>query len=402
MNLEILSSPIKIGKKTAPNRIVNQPMECNDGDASGNPTELTFRRYQNLAKGGAGIIFVESLTITYESRARKNQLKISEETAKGFERLVKEMKEVNGKSLVLFQINHAGRVSQAAFSKVVSLYPTGDPSIHLLTEEEIEEIGEKFIKAAAIAKQVGADGIDFKHCHGYLCGEMLRPANIRQDRFGGSFENRTRFFRETTGKIKQAVGEDNFLLGVRYSFYEGIPGGLGTPGPEEVVEDIFEPLRFAKMIEELGMDFVNVSAGIPAITPEIVRPTKNYPEGVYRHFGWAKAVRALVKIPVIGSGYSYLRDGKNDLKEPNSSKKSFLYYAEKNLKEGNVDLVGIGRQSLADPLFAKKMLSGQIEQVNFCTACGGCSVLLTSQKEVGCTAYNKYYKNILREAKKGG
>jgi 2,4-dienoyl-CoA reductase-like NADH-dependent reductase (Old Yellow Enzyme family) len=402
MNLEILSSPIKIGKKTAPNRIVNQPMECNDGDASGNPTELTFRRYQNLAKGGAGIIFVESLTITYESRARKNQLKISEETAKGFERLVKEMKEVNGKSLVLFQINHAGRVSQAAFSKVVSLYPTGDPSIHLLTEEEIEKIGEKFIKAAAIAKQVGADGIDFKHCHGYLCGEMLRPANIRQDRFGGSFENRTRFFRETTGKIKQAVGEDNFLLGVRYSFYEGIPGGLGTPGPEEVVEDIFEPLRFAKMIEELGMDFVNVSAGIPAITPEIVRPTKNYPEGVYRHFGWAKAVRALVKIPVIGSGYSYLRDGKNDLKEPNSSKKSFLYYAEKNLKEGNVDLVGIGRQSLADPLFAKKMLSGQIEQVNFCTACGGCSVLLTSQKEVGCTAYNKYYKNILREAKKGG
>src|SRR4030042_4268524 len=118
MNLEILSSPIKIGKKTAPNRIVNQPMECKDGDASGNPTEGTLRRYRSLAEGGAGIIVIESLALTSESRARKNQLKISEENAKGLERLVKEMKEVKGKSLVLFQMNHAGRLGQAAFSKV--------------------------------------------------------------------------------------------------------------------------------------------------------------------------------------------------------------------------------------------------------------------------------------------
>jgi len=400
MNLEMLSSPLPVGKKVAPNRIVNQPMECNDGDATGNPTELTLRRYRNLAEGGAGIIVVESITLSYESRARKNQLKISEDTAKGLERLVKEMKGINGKSLILFQLNHSGRISGAAFSKVVSLYPTGDPNIHLLSEKEIEEIGETFVKVSVLAKQVGADGIDFKHCHGYLCGEMLRPANTRPDRFGGSFENRTRFFREITERIRKAVVGNDFLLGVRYSVYEGIPGGLGTSGPEEVTEELFEPLRFAKMIEELGMDYVNVSAGIPAVTPEIVRPTKNYPEGVYRHFGWAKAVKHLVKIPVIGSGYSYLRDGKNDLKEPNPSKKSFFYYAEKNLKDGNVDLVGIGRQSLADPLFAKKILSGDVDKVNFCTACGGCSILLRSQKEVGCTVYNKYYKNVLKEAVK--
>jgi 2,4-dienoyl-CoA reductase-like NADH-dependent reductase (Old Yellow Enzyme family) len=400
MDLEMLSSPIQIGKKMAANRIVNQPMECNDGDSGGNPTQMTFQRYRNLAAGGAGVIVVESLTLSYESRARKNQLKISEETAKGLEKLVKEMREVNPKPLILFQLNHSGRISGAAFSKVVSLYPTGDPNIHLLTEKEIEEIGKKFAQAAIIAKQVGADGIDFKHCHGYLCGEMLRPANTRQDRFGGNFENRTRFFRETTESIKKAVGGNDFLLGVRYSVYEGIPGGLGTSGPEEVTEELFEPLRFAKMAEELGMNYINVSAGIPAVTPEIVRPTKSFPEGVYRHFGWAKAVRNLVKIPVIGSGYSYLRDGRNDLKEPNPSKKSFLYYAEKNLRDGNVDLIGIGRQSLADPLFAKKILSGEIANVNFCTACGGCSVLLGSQNQVGCTVYQEYYKKVLREVRK--
>jgi 2,4-dienoyl-CoA reductase-like NADH-dependent reductase (Old Yellow Enzyme family) len=400
MKLEMLPQPIKIGNKLAPNRMVNQPMECNDADAAGHPTDLTFKRYRKLAEGGAGIIVVESLTITYETRSRRNQLKISEETAPDLERLVGEMREINSQSLILFQINHSGKVSGADFSKVVSIYPTGDPNIHLLTDEEIEGIGEMFVKAAAIAKQVGADGIDFKHCHGYFGGEMLRPANIREGCFGGSFENRTRFFKETTEKIRKAVGRDSFIIGARYSVYEGIPGGFGTSGPREAAEDLYEPLTFARMMGEAEMDYVNVSAGIPAITPEIVRPTKNYPEGIYRHFGWAEMVKAIVRVPVIGSGYSYLRDGKNDLKEPDPSKKSFIYWAEKNLTDGNVDLVGIGRQSLADPLFAQKILSGEIDQVNFCVACGGCSTLLRSQKTVGCTVYDDYYKEVLRQARK--
>jgi 2,4-dienoyl-CoA reductase-like NADH-dependent reductase (Old Yellow Enzyme family) len=400
MQLEMLPQPIKVGKRVAPNRIVNQPMECNDGDPSGKPTDLTFKRYRRLAEGGAGIIVVESMTITYESRSRKNQLKISEETAGDLERLVKEMKEINDKPLILFQINHSGSVSGADFSKVVSVCPTEDPNVHFLTEEEIEAIREMFVKAAVLSKQAGADGIDFKHCHGYFCAEMLRPANVRQDRYGGTFENRTRFFKETIEKIKTAVGGDSFLLGTRYSIYEGIPGGFGTEGPREVAEDLYEPLTFARMAEEAGMDYINVSAGIPAITHEIVRPTKSYPEGIYRHFGWAEMVKGVVNIPVIGSAYSYLRDGKNDLKEPDPSKKSFIYWAEKNLGDGNVDLVGIGRQSLADPLFARKILAGEIDRINFCIACGGCATLLRSQKVVGCSVYDDYYKEVLKQARK--
>jgi 2,4-dienoyl-CoA reductase-like NADH-dependent reductase (Old Yellow Enzyme family) len=79
-----------------------------------------------------------------------------------------------------------------------------------------------------------------------------------------------------------------------------------------------------------------------------------------------------VRVPIIGSGYTYLRDGKNDLKEPDPGKKSFLYWAEKNLKEGICDLVGIGRQSLADPLFARKILGGKSSEINYCIACGSC------------------------------
>ncbi|MGE5254320.1 MAG: 2,4-dienoyl-CoA reductase [Planctomycetaceae bacterium] len=398
--MSILDSPIKIGTKTAPNRIVNQPMECNDADPVGNPTELTFDRYRKLAEGEAGIIIVEALTITQESRARKNQLGIYEKTAAALERMVKEMRGINSRSLLLFQITHSGQQSGAGFSRLVSVYPLPGQETHLLTEGEIEKIGDDFARAALIAKQVGADGIDFKHCHGYLCAEMLRPVNTRKDRFGGSFENRTRFFSETTGKIKKAVGGAPFLLGARFSAYEGIPGGFGTPGPAEVIEDLSEPLAFVRLMEKAGVDYINVSAGIPAITPEIVRPTKNYPEGVYRHFGWARAMKRQVRVPIIGSGYTYLRDGKNDLKEPDPWKKSFLYWAEKNLKEGICDLVGIGRQSLADPLFARKILEGKSSEVNYCIACGSCSQLLRAQAQTGCPIYFQYYKKLLREFQK--
>jgi len=392
-----LASSLRIGDKTAQNRIVNQPMECNDADAVGNPTDRTLTRYRNLAKGGAGIIIVESMTITYESRARKTQLRISEETAPHLERLVREMKAVNPDPLILFQITHSGRVSHQDFSKAVSTYPTGDPSVHILTCEEIEEIGALFADAALIAKQVGADGLDFKQCHGYLCAEMLRPANTREDRFGKTFENRTRFFRETSQKIRRLVGSGGFLLGVRFSIYEGIPGGFGTSGPGEVIEDLTEPLAFAKMTEECGMDYINVSAGVPGMNIEFMKTTHNFPEGVYRHFGWTKVMKAAVTIPVIGSAYSYLSDGENGLYGPDPGEKSFLYWANKNLMNGNVDFVGIGRQSLADPLFAKKILADCGADIHYCRACGGCTRLLVAQRAVGCAIYDPYYKKILQD-----
>ena len=396
----MLAEPIKIGQKIAPNRIVNQPMECNDADEVGSPTDLTFDRYRRLAQGGAGVIVVEALTITQESRARKNQLGIYEKTAGQMEKLVKEMRGINRESLILFQITHSGRQSGSGFSRLVSVYPIPGQDAYLLSEEEIEKIEEEFAKAALIAKQVGADGIDFKQCHGYLCAEMLRPANTRKDRFGGSFENRTHFFSETMQKIKKTVRGGSFLLGARFSVYEGIPGGFGTPGPGGVIEDLTEPLAFARLMEKLGLDYINVSAGIPAITAEIVRPTKNYPEGVYRHFGWAKAIKKEVNIPVIGSGYTYLRDGKNDLKEHDPEKRSFLYWAEKNLNQGICDMVGIGRQSLADPLFGRKTLGGKTSEINYCIACGGCSLLLRNQAQTGCVIYSDFYKKLLKEVQK--
>jgi len=164
-----------------------------------------------------------------------------------------------------------------------------------------------------------------------------------------------------------------------------------------VIEDLTEPLAFAKMTEECGMNYINVSAGVPGMNIEFMKTTHNFPEGVYRHFGWTKVMKAAVTIPVIGSAYSYLSDGKNGLHGSDAGKKSFLYWANKNLMDGNVDFVGIGRQSLADPLFAKKILAGCGADIHYCRACGGCTRLLVAQGAVGCVVYDPYYKKILQD-----
>ena len=114
----------------------------------------------------------------------------------------------------------------------------------------------------------------------------------------------------------------------------------------------------------------------------------------------AKAIKKAVSIPVIGSGYSYLRDGTNELKEPDPGKRSFSDWAEKNLSQGICDLVGIGRQSFADPLFARKILNGRTSEISYCLTCGGCSILLRSQAQTGCAIYFDFYKRILKEIQK--
>ena len=398
METQMISSPIPIGKKTAPNRIVFQPMECNDADSNGDPSDLTNRRYRRFAEGGAGVIFTESLTLTTESRARKSQMAITEQNAEGLARLIKKMRQANPEPLILFQLNQSGKLSEAAFSKVISVFPTGDPDIHVLTEEEIEEIGSNFVKAAVIAKQVGADGIDFKHCHGYVCTEMIQPANIRNDRYGGSFENRTRFFRETVQRMKAALDDESFLLGVRFNFYDGVTGGFGTAGPDEVVEDFTEPLAFAKMMEDAGMHYINVSAGIAG--SELTQPSKKYPEGVYRLFGWAQAVKKAVRIPVIGSGYTYLRDGKNKLPESNQQKKASCTGLKKISETAMSTWSASAGSRWRTRYLPKKFWPESLKAVNYCTICDRCLELMFGQKAVGCAVHDKYYRDLYRSLKK--
>jgi 2,4-dienoyl-CoA reductase-like NADH-dependent reductase (Old Yellow Enzyme family) len=401
VTIEHLRKPLRIGAKHSSNRVVYQPTESNSADGKGDVTHATVKKYVELARGKPGVLFVESLDVTRETQARSNRLLIMKNNIKGLERLVGEVRRAMVDAVVIFQLSHAGRLSDPSMKPPLFAYeppvPTGG---RVMTIADIERTVGEFVESAVIAHEAGADGIDMKQAHGFIAGDFLHPANRRPDKYGGSFENRTRFFRETISGIKKALGkaavDGTFLIGTRISPYEGIMGGCGTSGPDDLSEDLREMILFARMIEEEGLHFINVSGGYASGNLEILMPTAAYPEGVFRLFAWTRAIKEAVRIPVIGSGYSYLRDGENRLFGHDAERKSLLYWAEKNVREGRTDLIGIGRQAIADPHFAAKALGGRQREINYCTACGGCGFLLANNRQIGCVVYDEKYRELYR------
>lgn len=399
MEIEYLSKPIKLGNKTATNRFVVLPSESNDGLDSGAPSERSVDRYKKYAAGQAGIVCSESVLTDIGGRARIHQLYLGDETVDEYARMLEEIHQVNPKVVFIIQVDHCGSLADPDFSDPVTVYPRESCDARLLTDDEIEQFRDRFIHTAVLADKAGADGVDIKLAHGFFGNEFLQPANTRKGRYGGSFENRTRFFTEVIEGIKQNVSNGNFLLGIRMSVYEGVAGGFGTAGPEEIIENLSEPVAFARQAQEAGLHFISTSAGNAAGNLEILLPTDDSADAVSRHFGWTRTIKQSIDIPVIGAGYSYLRDGRNKLPGEDPAKKSFVYWAEKNLKEKKVDLVGIARQAIADPFLPKKILNGDLDSVNWCTICMDCGMLLGEQQEVGCSVYNRYYKELAKKIK---
>lgn len=382
----ILFSPCAIGRKKAQNRLVAQPMESNDGNPDGSVSERALERYTNLAKGGWGIVVVEAVSVTPQSLANKNGLIIHGKNLDSYKRLVDAFKRINPESLIFFQLTHSG-IRSGSFSDVTSVCPVAGKGIRYLGTDEIEGIRRAFVSAVLLTEEAGADGVDFKLGHGYLGTEMLRPANTRDDKWGGSLENRTRFLTDSIRELKTSLKNQDFILGSRVSVYEGIRGGCGTAGPDEQIEDLSEILQIIGMMAGLGMDYVNVTAGLPGTTSEISIPTRASPLFYLDQFRYAKLVKGMnLGIRVIGSAYTILRQQAPVL-------------AEENIRKGYVDFAGFGRQSFADPHYPEKLKRG--ETVNYCTACSRCGRLIENQLFAGCAIYNEYYRALYRTLRKG-
>ncbi len=148
---KILLSPIKVGNHTSENRFFIQPMECTDADTEGNPSDLTYLRYENLFKGEAGIVCLEAITITDKNRSRMNQLFIMPRNQAALTKFVARMKSVNPKAVFLFQLTHSGEFSNPEFSKRLSVKPLPGFEADVFTEDEFEKIMADFVLAAKIA-----------------------------------------------------------------------------------------------------------------------------------------------------------------------------------------------------------------------------------------------------------
>ena len=399
---ETLLEPLKIGTKTAQNRFFIQPMECNDEDETGNPSESTAERYENLARGEAGLVSLEAITITRESRARDNQLTIMEPNREPLRAFVKRVKAVNPKTLFIFQLTHSGELSSDTFSRRVTVNPLYGYGGDILTEDEVDKIIDDFVLAAQIAHDAGADGIDMKLCHGYFGTQVLRPYNSRKWKYGGAWENRRQFAFDLYERMAKVINDKGFLIGSKISAWEGFPGGFGTDGPDSPVMDLTEPLDLLRGLEERGAQFFIQSAGSPGITLSLTQVDKHIPYYAYLNQYWAKQFKKAVKpeTVIIGSNFTVFRDGNNGLCAVDPKDAGLLSYGAQCVERGVLDMIALGRQSFADPFLAKKLREGKEDEIQWCTVCDNCIELLIRQTAVGCCTYNKRFTDILVEQRK--
>jgi 2,4-dienoyl-CoA reductase-like NADH-dependent reductase (Old Yellow Enzyme family) len=398
---ELLLSPIKIGTRESKNRLFAQSMECSDADPEGNPSDLTLERYEKLFQGQWGMIDLEAITITGESRSRLNQLEIMPRNEKALTKFIKTLKEVNPNALIVFQLTHAGELSNPAFSRRVTVKDVYGMEGDLITEEEADKYIDQFALAAKITQACGADGIDMKFCHGYLGSQILRPYNDRKWKYGGSWENRSRFAYDLYERIQKEVNDKNFLIGSKVSLWEGFPGGFGSAGPDSPIMDLTEPLDFLKGLEQRGAQYFVETIGNVHSSISLVEADKDHPYLSYLHMFFANMMRQNLKpeTVVIGGHFTAFRGGKNNLLAVSPEKSSVVEMGAQCIREGAMDMIALGRQSFADPMTPLKLMEDRDSEIKYCTSCLNCLELMIRQEYIGCPTYNKYYTKILMDVR---
>lgn len=347
------------------NRIVMPPMMTNFNSLDGFVTERSKEYYARRAKGGVGLIQIESAIVVYpEGGGGRNNPAIDEDKfIPGLMDLVKRIKKADSDVKVSVQLTHVGPHARQGIRDAVtfgsSRIPSGDFAARIpldLSVEEIQKLVRAFADAARRAKEAGFDMISLHFAHGYLVSNFISPkTNRRKDEYGGSLENRFRFGKEILQQCRENVGKD-FPIIVRINADDCTEGGQTIEGAKMV----------ARLCGESGADALDVSCGGGISTLVSGDPTSATPRGVLvRH---AIAIQEVLTIPVIVG---------RRIMTPE--------YAEQILQETNVQFVNMGRPLIADPDLPKKAAEGRTEDIVPCIACcQGCYDYLRSQKPITC------------------
>ncbi|MCR5795513.1 MAG: NAD(P)/FAD-dependent oxidoreductase [Solobacterium sp.] len=350
MAFEKLLSPVKIGNVTVKNRVVMAPMGVGFAPGENRINDIYVKYFEARAKGGQGLITTPVATVddTTCGIAEPGAFNLTKpEDAEGIRRIADAVHRYGAKLNV--QLCHPGRQSMTFWNHDQQpVAPSAEPENEYLqmprelSIEEIRSIEDKFAQSAAYAVQGGADGIELHAAHGYLINEFMSPrANHRTDEYGGSFENRMRFITEIIRKVKAVLTEEQFLV-VRMNVMDDVDGGI----------TIEEGKKMARYIESLGADALSFSAGTYSCKFTLIEP-QLFEEGC--RTGWLREMKGVVDIPVIAV---------NHIKRPSK--------AEEMLEEGLCDLVGLGRQMMADPEWTNKVQAGRADQIRYCISCGAC------------------------------
>jgi NADPH2 dehydrogenase len=432
-----LRQPLERGSIKIGNRIAINPMEGWDGTPDGSPSEHTFRRWQKFGRSGAKLIWGgEAVAVSHCGRANPNQLVVAPHTKDGLARLraalIEEHRKTMGSDdglLIGIQLTHSGRYCRPnkhdrPEPRILYHHPILDRRLNLpadypvLSDDEIGTIVEKFVTGARTMWDLGFDFVDIKHCHGYLGHEFL-SAHTREGKYGGSFENRTRFLREVVEGVRSVA--PGLKIGVRLSAFDTVPFrpdplrssngklGPGVPEPHENLipyrwgfgvnpqqptePDLSEPIRFLSLLEELQIPLVNITAGSPYYNPHVQRPalyppSDGYPPpedplvGVAQQLSVTRQLKQrFPNLIFVGTAYSYLQD--------------FLpHVAQAVLRGGWVDAVGLGRMTLTYPEMLLDASEGNtLLHKRVCRTFSDCTTAPRKGLPSGCYPLDNYYKH---------
>ncbi|OOC56199.1 MULTISPECIES: oxidoreductase [Nocardiopsis] len=333
-----LLEPLDLGFTTLPNRVLMGSMHVGLEEVPGG-FERMAAFYAERARGGVGLIVTGGIAPNPEGATYTGAAKMTTEAEAEEHRVVTDAVHHEGGRIAM-QILHTGRYAFSEDSVAPSALkaPISAFTPRALTEDEIERTIEDFARAAELAGHAGYDGVEVMGSEGYLINQFIASAtNKREDRWGGSFENRMRFPVEIVRRVRERVGDD-FILVYRLSMLDLVPGGSTF---DEVV-------RLAEAVEEAGATIINTGIGwhearVPTIATSV-------PRGAY---SWVtRRLRGRVSVPLVAV---------NRINTPE--------VAESVLAGGDADMVSMARPFLADPDFVAKAAAGTPEEINTCIGC---------------------------------
>lgn len=409
-----LLSPLDVGGRFLSNRLAVHPMEGFDSEPDGAPSELAFRRYDRYGAGGAGLIWFEATAVVAEGRSNPRQLYLHDGSVAAFGRLVESTRNAaraalgpDHSPLLVLQLTHSGRWSRpgAARQPVIAHHnPTLDDIVGIDSEhpqigdDALDRLQDDFVRAAQLAADAGFDAVDIKACHGYLVSELMATFT-RDGRYGGSFENRTRFLMETTQRVREKV--PSILVTSRLNAFDGLPFpyGFGVDRDDPAMPDLEEPRMLLNEFHGTRLALANISVGVPYSRPYLGRPyswpvrgSAPSPEhpliGVSRLLDIVGTLQhAVAALPMVGTGYSWLRQ-------------YFPHVAAGAITAGDVTIAGVGRLAFAYPDFARDLLErGKLNPEKCCLACSGCTELMRAGGPTGCIVRDREFYRLPRRGR---
>jgi len=382
----LLASPASIGNLELKNRMIMAAMGSNFASEDGRATDQLSAYYEERARGGIGLIILETSAITWPAGASMpNMIGFSkDEFIPSLQSLTQRIHQHGSK--IAAQLNHSGKIAQedviAGRPIPVPSIPKSEPSdmfglltqdeimnfikaggpdgkgprYHELSAHEIHQEIQHFVDAAKRAKASNFDAIEIHAGHGYLISSFLSPAiNKRTDEYGGTTKKRARLLVEIISQIKKQIEDFPVLVRLDANEYR-IENGI-TPA---------DFLITALMAQEAGADAIDVSAygntskGIAFTEAPLVHEPGGF-------LNFVKMAKKELTIPIIAVG------------------RIELDVAEKGLKNNEFDFLAMGRKILADPGLPNKIISGQEHLIRPCIYCYVCVSQIFINKPMKCT-----------------